>query len=595
MSDEHVDGIDSDGEVIDYGALTEGELRERHAALTELIDELRAQPKTIEVAAAINDLRAERNVIVEAVKELRTLEAADSSTESDTAFDAPAEETTPTTDEAEAPAEAEADTTPISEAPADEAPESIAQEATVADSDTPAVGDDTVVAAEQVVAEAHVADAGARPVEPARPSRPVVAFTAGAGQNIFTQGAELTIGDLGRAFESKKHIQPTADGSPVQAVVAGLRAFEDTQELPVPVLSHRNTVATNDAIISEAVSAWNEKRAAERDGVALAHTAAICDPLDIIREIPEVGVTDTPFASLFPQRPIGRLGFTYTPAASVADTDSGIAVWDETDQDGVDPDDSSTWKPCVDITCSVPTEAKAKELTTCVTVDTMVEMSSPERVREFLHLLGVQRARRREQHLLGLWDDTASGYTFAGTYGAVASLVQAVHTVLPQLLYAEREDAANYDLVLEPGYVNKLIYDEYNKAYTDPRDAEAVLREATGLNIVVLRDFAGASPFQTAPTPGDGSETLAEIPDTNRVRIVPAGAYIYAATGEESTGWQTDPQLARQNRQQMFSAEWILLAKHSGAKAAFIDITSAGDGSKGCCVEAFGTGTYSGS
>jgi hypothetical protein len=586
MSDDNVQGHESD-EIIDYGALTEAELRERHTALSELIEELRAQPKTLEVAAAINDLRAERNVIVEAVRELRTVEA-DDSDDTGATFDAPV--ATEDTTDADT---AEEDT--ATEAPAEAAPEAIAEEATVAEFDSPAEGDATVVAAEQIVAEAHVAGAGDRPVEPSAPNRPRIAFTAGAGQNIFSQGAELTIGDLGRAFESKKHLQPTPDGRPVQAVVAGLRAFEDTQELPVPVLSHRNNVSTNDAIISEAVSAWREKRDAERAGMPLAHTAAICDPLDIIREIPEVGVTDTPFASLFPQRPIGRLGFTYTPAASVSDTDDGIAVWTESDQDDVDPDDSATWKPCVDIACSTPTEAKAVELTTCVTVDTFVEMSSPERVREFLHLLGVQRSRRREQHLLGEWDDTASGYTFTGTYGTLPSLIQAVHTVLPQLLYGEREDAANYDLVLEPGFVNKLIYDEFNKAYTDPRDAEAVLREATGLNVVVLRDFAAASPFQTPPTPGGASATLAEVPDTNRVRIVPAGSYIYAATGEESTGWQTDPQLARQNKQQMFSAEWILLAKHSGAKAAFIDITSAGDGSRACCVEAFGTDTYEGS
>lgn len=583
MSDESVNNTEGD-DIIDYGSLTESELRERHTSLSELIEELRGQPKTLEIAAAINDLRAERNVIVEAVRELRSV--ADDGSDNGADFDAP----TPAADETSAADETLADT------PAEvgnTTPEAIVEEATVAEFDTPE-GDATVVA-EQVVAEAHVAGAGDRPVEPTVPNRPRVAFTAGAGQNIFTQGAEIGIGELGRAFESKKNLRPTPDGRPVQAVVAGLRAFEDTEELPVPVLSHRNNVTTNDAIIAEAVAAWREKREAQRAGVPLARTAAICDPLDIIREIPEVGVTDTPFASLFPQRPIGRLGFTYTPAASVTDTDEAIAVWTEADQDDVDPDDSSTWKPCVDIACSVPTEVKAVELTTCVTVDSFVEISSPERVREFLHLLGVQRARRREQHLLAEWDDTASGFTFAGTYGTLPSLIQAVHTVLPQLLYSEREDAANYDLVLEPGFVNKLVYDEYNKAYTDPRDAEAVLREATGLNIVVLRDFAGASPFQTPPTAGGASDTLAEIPDTNRVRIVPAGSYIYAATGEESTGWQTDPQLARQNKQQMFSAEYILLAKHSGAKAAFIDITSAGDGSRACCVEPFGTDGYEGS
>jgi hypothetical protein len=561
-------------EIVDYGLMTEDELRERHAALSELIEELRQQPRSIEVAQAINDLRAERNIIVETVRELRT---ADTAVEADLEFDAPGAEASDndqTEGADEAPASDDTEGTTINP-----------EEATVSDHD------ETIEQAEEVVAEALVAGVGDRPVAPTAPEKPVVAYTAGAGQSAFSQGVALDLTGLGRAFESRKNIQPGADGRVTQAVVASLPAFEDSHELAVPVLTDRNTAAQNDQIIAEAVESWKAVRA----GQPLAHTAAICDPLDIIREIPEVGVSDTPFANLFPQRPIGRLGFTYTPASSIDSTNDGIAVWTEDDQAAVDPADPSTWKPCVDISCSSPVEVKAQELTTCATVDTMIEMSSPERVREFLHLMGVQRARRREQYILGLWDDTASGYDFAGTYGALPSLIQALHTVLPQLLYPEREDAANYDLVLEPGFVNKLVYDEYNKAYTDPTDAVATLRAATGLNVVVLRDFVGASPFQVPPTPGGASATLAEIPDTNRVRIVPAGSYIYAATGEESTGWQTDPQLARQNKRQIFSAEWVMLAKHSGSPAAFIDVTSVGNGSRACCTEPFDANTYEGS
>ena len=296
--------------------------------------------------------------------------------------------------------------------------------------------------------------------------------------------------------------------------------------------------------------------------------------------IPEVGTDETPFASAFPSRPVGRLGFQFTQPASIASTNGAITVWTESNQNSVDPADSSTWKPCVNIACSSPTEVKAEELVTCATVDSSTQMSSPERVAEFMHLLGVQRSRRREQYLLGKFDATASAYTFAGTYGALPSLIQAVATLLPQLLYVEREDVANYDLVLEPGHFAKLSYDETNKAYTDPADVKAALASALGLNVIVLRDFKAASPFQTPPTPGGASATLAEIPDTNVVRIVPSGAYIYGSTGEESTGWQTDPQLARQNRQQAFSAEWLMLAKHGGSPAATISVTAVGNGSR---------------
>ncbi|MFZ4431582.1 MAG: major capsid protein [Microthrixaceae bacterium] len=551
-------------EEIDYATLTEDELRLRHAELGQLIEDLRGQPATVEIASIINDLRAERNLIVSAVRELRSQLAESEQADDDLTGLDPATVTDQT------------------------------EEAVVTDP----INDEAVAAAEEVVAEmavaASVTDRPVAPVSP-EPVRVQATFLAGANQNAHTQGMPLDMDGLAAAFQSRQNLQPSADGRQTRAVVAGLAAFDQLPDLPVPVLSNAQTARENDAVIADAVEDWKAVRRARLAGEPLAKTAAICDPLDIIREIPEVGVEDTPFADLFPQRPVGRLGFTYTPASSIVSTNDGIAVWTEDDQAAVDPDDASTWKPCVEIECSAPTEVKAKELTTCATVDSWVEISSPERVREFLHLMRVQRARRREQHVLTIFDTTASGYTFSGTYGATPSLVQAILTLFPQLVYPEREDQANYDLVIEPGHLQKLTYDEHNKGFVEPEEVLAKIRAATGLNPVVLRDFKGASPFQTPRTPGASAAVLAEIPDTNRVRIVPAGAYIYGATGEESTGWQTDPQLVRQNKKQVFSAEWLMLAKHSGADAAYIDITSVGNGARANNVTAFTTGTYSGS
>lgn len=591
--------VQDEVEVIDYGLFTEDELRERHGELTAMIEELRAEPRTIETASLINELRSERSLVAETVRDLQAMDGSDIT---DVDLDAPA-----ATDEAEVEAD-EADEADDESAPAEVSDESDAdapttegeaesaepegttttEEASVSDSN-----DQIMEAAAEVVAEAKVAGAADRPTAPAERQRLQASYTAGAGQTAFSQGAALDMSGLGRAWESRKHIRPNHDGTMASAVVASLPAFEEMAGLDVPVLSDRNTAAGNDAIIAGAVAEWRDRR--EAAGLPGAKTAAICDPLDIIREIPEVGSVDEPFAALFPARPVGRLGFQYTQAASIATANSGIAVWDEDDQAAVDPDDSATWKPCVAITCSSPVEVKAKELTTCMTVETAIEMSSPERVREFMHLMKVQRARRREQHLLTTFDGTASGYTFTGTYGAFPSLVQAVLTVMPQLLYPERENASDWDLVLEPGYLAKLQYDEFNQSFRPAVEVLATLRDQLGLNVVVLRDFKGASPFQVPPTAGGSSATLAEIPDANRVRLVPSGAYIYGATGEESTGWQTDPQLARQNTQQAFSAEWLMLTKHSGSPAAFVDITSVGNGSRAQATTAFGTSTYSGS
>lgn len=553
-----MDHSDSDGQVVDYSTMTEQQLRDRYSELTDLIAELRGRELTVEVAATINDLRLERNAIVEAIRSI-----ASERSRGDGIVD---EDIDASTEPAEATAV-----------------EDTAVEET-------AVEDTTVeeTAVEELVAVA--ASLPERPVEPSAAPRPRVGYVAAAGQSVYAQGTSLDMGALGRALESRKRLAPSPDGQPVQAVVASLPAFEETADLGVPILSSINPVSVNDRIIADAVDAWRTARSG-----AAAKTAAVCEPLDVIRDIPKVGMTDSPFADLFPQRPISRLGFTYTPASSPADTNAGIAAWEESNQAAVDDDDPSTWKPCVAVTCTTPVEVKATELTTCATVDSFVELSSPERVEEFLHLLGVQRARRREQHLLTRFDATASGYTFTGTYGVFPSIVQAVQTLLPQLLYVTRDNVEDYELVLEPGVVNKLVYDEWNKSFTDPMDVMAALTRATGLRVTALRDFKGASPFQTPPTPGGSSVTLAEVPDVSRVRLVPAGAYIYGATGEQSTGWQTDPQLARQNKRQLFTAEWVLLAKHGASSAAFIDVTAVGNGSRADATTAFGVSTYSGS
>ena len=609
QSQQDPSGVDE--QPVDYSQMTEDELRAQYATLSGLIDELKAETPSLENAKQINELRVERNKIAQTVRDLQAavtdpvedfdLDAAPVAAVEPGAPEAPAAPVAEVAPAASTDAEAVssvAQTEGLGSASTSstEGTTQINEEASVSDMNSP----EAVVEAAAEIVDAKVASVGAPPARPIAPdveARPEAKYLAGPNQNEFSRGEELDLRGLGRAFESRRtKMQPGLDGKATRAVIAGLGAYEDDPDFGLPILSRANTPERNTAIMIEASQAHMEQRAARLAGEPVAaHTAAICEPLDHIRPIPEVGTTEEPFSALFAQRPMGRLGASFMPATSISSVNGAISVWDEDDQAAIDPDDSSTWKPCIEITCGEVAEVKAKELTTCVTVDTATEMSSPERVKEVLHHIGVQRSRRREQHILGLWDVTASGYLFTGTYGATASLFQAVLTALPQLLYPEREDPANYDLVLEPGYIEKLTYDQNNKSYTDPEDVLALIRKVTGLNTVVLRDFAGASPFQVPPTPNTSAVTLAEIPDTNRVRIVPSGAYLYAATGEESTGWQTDTSLVRQNKQQLFSAEWIYLAKHSGAKAGFIDITSVGNGSFAAATEAFGTSDYAGS
>jgi hypothetical protein len=565
------EGIDP----IDLSTMSEAELRAHHAQLAEQITELRAGDMTPAKAVQINELRAEANEAVQAVNAILALGAEGGDLEL-----TPAAEAAPEADTA--------DTT---------------LETPVADENTPASDGDVVAAAEAIVDGATpelamTAGVGDRPTAPAQPEvdKARVAYVAGAGQQVHVQGRSLDWDGLGRAWDS---VRLSASSGPAQAVVANLPAFEDTSDLGVELLTNLNSVSANDRLIAESVSAFNAKRAARIAGVEYvapdAHTAAICTPLDIIREIPQCGETDTPFTDLFPQRPIGRLGFTFTRGSAAADVDDAITLIDiDTFEAALDENDTDTWKPCIPIDCATPVEVTAEELVTCVTVQTSTELSAPERVQEFMHKLKVQRARRREQLQLSRFDDTASGFTFTGQngYGSLPSLVEAVETLMPQLAYPERLDETDWDIVLEPGLLEKLTIDRHKVC--NPVDMPgarsetlAWLRSHLGRPVTLLRDFKGASSFQAIPAMGDEAALVA-LPAVDRIRLVPASAYIYGSTGEESTGWQTDPQLVRQNRKQAFTAEYFLLAKHGCHPAAYIDLESVSDGGRGGCVTPHG-------
>jgi hypothetical protein len=583
MSDDPTQqGEDPTDEVIDLNTLNEDQLRAHYAELSTTIDELSQGPLTPAVAAQINELRSERNDVVNAVNELVTFTPVEEAelapvdvTPEETATEVVAEDTPTTTEEITV-----SDTTPAPEGPSDE-----------------------VVAAAEAIVEgsapemAAVAASAGRPTAPTAAERPPVAYVAAAGQRAYQQGEELDWTSMARAFDSIKGLKPGVDGTEVRAVVASLPSFDDTPEAlgGVAMLTIGNTTVQNDALIAETVEGFNAKRAARIAGVefvpASAHVAAICTPLDIIREIPMCGETDTRFTDLFPQRPIGRLGFTFTRGSAIADVDDAITSIDiDTFEAALDEGDTATWKPCIPIDCATPDTVTAEELVTCVTVQDSTMMSSPERVQEFLHKVRVQRARRREQLQLTRWDATASGYNHAtdNGIGAVPTFVQAVETLIPQLAYPERLDETDWDIVIEPGYLNKLTIDLHMvcnpvELAAARADTLAMLRNLTGRPIVVLRDFKGANPFQTQPEAG-AEDDLDALPATDRIRMVPASAYIYGSTGEEQTGWQVDPQLLRMNRKQMFSAEYFLLAKHGCHPAAYIDITSYGSGGRAGCV-----------
>ena len=151
--------------------------------------------------------------------------------------------------------------------------------------------------------------------------------------------------ELGVAIDRAKR------GTPGQTMLASIPSFEtDPDDLPM-LLSERNGATVNDELIREAVQDWGDRVHGREPIQASARQGAICQPYDIIREIPDAFVTDTPVADIFPSRPAGRGGFQFTPSGTLSDVVGAVDIWTEADQAAVNPASSATWKPCVDYDC----------------------------------------------------------------------------------------------------------------------------------------------------------------------------------------------------------------------------------------------------
>lgn len=429
------------------------------------------------------------------------------------------------------------------------------------------------------------------------PARPRANYVAGAGSVDVQQGQVVDFERIGLMVDSAKH-RLDGRGGEVQAFVAGLPAFEDqANDLPVPVLSANASASQNDRLIRDAVDDW-KLRTGRVTGEQLGRTAAICDPLDIIREIPDCSTDRDPFGDSLPQRPAGRLGFQFTPSILLSAVDAGVqAGWDDADQAAVNPADVETWKPCVDITCPTPTNVRAEAVTACVRFDVTTEMSSPERVQDVMSKLAALRVRKRTVRLLAIADALSSHYTFTSQfgYGAFPALIEGAMSTIARAVYAERIEQGDYNVYLPPGLVEMLATDLVGRAFGDPEAlAQAqqsvvdLVENITGLRTVRLLDEVAGNPFAALNAPGDAAEALPrlnELADLSNVRafsvrfIAPEAA-LYFSTGEERTGIEASPELMRQNKRQWFSEEFVGLAKHGCHPWFRVDMTLCPNGAR---------------
>lgn len=427
--------------------------------------------------------------------------------------------------------------------------------------------------------------AGERDPQPVTvPAAPRTVATASLrapdGSRIFEPGQELKLDEIGAAVAELSRGR-SFDG---QVRVASIASYEADASIRGQMLTKGN-IERNDELIHEAQTAWREQfdrnRAARTAAVTPeARTAAICDPLDIIRDIPDGVQAREPFSESLPSRPAGRLGYQYTLSSLLSDWAAGVVVWDEDDQAAVDPTDPATWKPVVDVTCPSTQTVIAQAITAALRFDNTTDISNPEWVRDALSKIAALRSRTKAGKLLSIVDTQSHHYDYVAPYGALDGVIQAILSILPQGQFPERLDGSvPYVLYTPPGALEAMVIDRANKAYLTDVDAAGIIayieREcaAAGWNISVvdLDDLAtgDGAPFAALNTVGVANRIpLPSLGQTYKLRLLAPEAWLYASTGAIDTGIERSPELNRQNKAQWFGEEYVMLAKN-GPQPAF--------------------------
>jgi len=432
-----------------------------------------------------------------------------------------------------------------------------------------------------VAAARGAQSAAAQQASAGRP-RHRVPLVAAVSSNRSQVGGEMSLADLGEAFDRTKR-------SKARTVLASVQPFEELgTAIDLPDLLGRGSVEHNSRLIRET----REEFMAARAAGDVARMATICGPFDIIRDIPDGFGTSEPVTGIFPARPAGRLAFQFLRSVELSAVAGAVALWDETDQAAVDADDADTWKPCVEIECPTPEEIKAEAVTACLIWDITTEMSNPENVANLMNALAALRARTKEARVLQRIDALSHRYSVDGYYGAAPTLIRALNTAMAQGTFANRIDETRYTAIIPPGAVALLTIDLASRGYeTDVTGALEYIRErVVGVSDVVMSLDASAAgepglPFPVLPPVGAAPGDLPNLDGTYRVRLVDPADALYSESGQINTGTTTDSRLLRMNKTQYFTEEFLFLAKQGPNPWFSLDVTLCADGSRAGLLE----------
>ena len=429
-------------------------------------------------------------------------------------------------------------------------------------------------------------------------------FQAAVGQDEHVAGAELGLEDLMGLYNAQIRMSRGEQDGSHRARLASV-----DRHIPGAVPEVGQSVDENTAILMEA----RANRVPSKEGQeAMVKTAALCGPPEIIREIPQCVSASRKVASKFP-RVTSKYGhFQWFDEVSLQDVWANVDHWTDADQASVDETSRATWKQCLDLACPAdPLTAKIHPIYHCLTVDVLKEFSAPEHLASTMNALSGAHARLAEGHLLHLIRDNSHIYSHAagtGGYGpanqgALPTIVDGVAAVLAAAGFGGRLDldVSGYE-VWFPQPLEKLLFAEAFRndgATHGGTEASAAIQAAfagLGVGYDTFLDQAtdetktvseGVELYPNAlPAVGGAAVQLglqangAAFPTGFTAYVIAPDSGFYFEKPEINMGFERSPELARQNKSQMFQETFEGLGKQGCQPWFAIDFTLCFEGGR---------------
>jgi hypothetical protein len=426
------------------------------------------------------------------------------------------------------------------------------------------------VVEETVEVREPVLVAAAKPTLPAPPAanEPVVENTSHRGTALVAASGIPGIGDaadlsdkkvLAQAFIAKRYQGTSVAAGTVEKVLVASARYGDSWP------EERKLYGD---------SADSDKIQAVVSPEALVASGGLCAPVTNYYELMNIATAARPVRDSMANFNAVRGGLKFAAPPTLADvTGVGIKTAAEDALGG-----TFATKSCQIVECPSFSEEQLAMIYKCVQFGNLNSRAFPEQVAQFNELVNAAHARLAEQALLDYIASTATNVTDAGTYGSIASLINAALFAAAGMRSRHRMAEGAPFHVWYPEWVgDQAAADASNRQFTDFQfsrmDIGAILSKQ-GLNVTWYKDTAT----------GDGqvfgaqaAAALLRFPTHVRWAISPEGGYLFLDGGTLDLGIVRDSTLNSTNDFQIF-AETFEAAAFIAPEAYYVDSTVCANG-----------------